>query len=175
MWKKADTLIMAEEQQKTLEAWVRAKKTPQRVVLRSHICLLAAEGVSHNAIAKKLNTSRPTVILWANRFQKQGLTGLSEDAPHGLSTRRLDAEKVKSIVEATLHTKPKDSTHWSTRTMAIAQGVSHSTVQRIWDAHGLQPHRVKTFKLSETSGSRRNSPTSWGCTSTHLTRPWYCV
>jgi transposase len=57
-------------------------------------------------------------------------------------------EKVKSIVEATLHTKPKDATHWSTRTMAKAQGVSHSTIQRIWDAHGLQPHRVKNFKLS---------------------------
>jgi transposase len=111
--------------------------------------LLAAEGGSHNAIAKKLSTSRSTVILWIRRFQDQGLTGISEDAPHGLSTRSLDAEKVKSIVEATLHTKPKDATHWSTRTMAKIQGVSHSTVQRIWDAHGLQPHRVKTFKLSK--------------------------
>jgi len=149
MWKKADNLIMTEEHRKTMEAWVRAKKTPQRIVLRSHICLLAAEGESHNAIAKRLNTSRPTVLLWTNRFREQGLTGLSEDAPHGPSTRRLDAEKVKTIVEATLQTKPKDSTHWSTRTMAKAQGVSHSTVQRIWDAHGLQPHRVKTFKLSK--------------------------
>jgi transposase len=149
MWKKADALLMTEEQQRTIEAWVRAKKTPQRIILRSRICLLAAEGISHNAIAKKLSTSRPTVILWINRFQEQGLTGLSEDAPHGLSPRRLKAEKVKSIVEATLHTKPKGATHWSTRTMAKAQGVSHATVQRIWDAHGLQPHRVKTFKLSK--------------------------
>src|SRR4030043_335850 len=149
MWKKADALLMTEEQRKTIEAWVRAKKTPQRIILRSRISLMAAEDVSHNAIAKRLNTSRPTVILWTNRFQEQGLTGLSEDAPHGLSPRRLNAEKVKAIVEATLHTKPKDSTHWSTRTMAKAQGVSHATVQRIWNAHGLQPHRVKTFKLSK--------------------------
>jgi len=149
MWKKADSLIMTEEQRRTIEAWIRARKTPQRIVLRSRICLLAAEGTSHNAIAKRLNTSRPTVLLWINRFQKKGITGLSEDAPHGFSTRRLDAEKVKSIVEATLYTKPKDSTHWSTRTMAQVQGVSHSTIQRIWDAHGLQPHRVKTFKLSQ--------------------------
>lgn len=149
MWKIADALVMTEEQRRTIEAWVRAKKTPQRIVLRSRICLLAAEGISHNAIAKRLDTSRPTVILWTNRFRERGLTGLSEDAPHGPSTRRLDAEKVKAIVEATLHTTPVDSTHWSTRTMAEVQGISHSTVQRIWDAHGLQPHRVKTFKLSK--------------------------
>ena len=149
MWKKADVLRITQEQQKIVDTWIRAKKTPQRIVLRSRICLLAAEGLSHNAIAKKLDTSRTTVILWIKRFQERGLTGISEDATHGLSTRSLDAEKVKSIVEATLHTKPKDATHWSTRTMAKIQGVSHSTIQRIWDAHGLQPHRVKTFKLSK--------------------------
>lgn len=149
MWEKANALIMKEDQQKTLEAWVRAKKTPQRTILRSRICLLAAEGVSHNAIAKRLATTRTTVLLWTKRFREQGFPGLSQDAPHGASTRRFDAEKVKAIVEATLHTKPADSTHWSTRTMAKAQGVSHATVQRIWNAHGLQPHRVKTFKLSK--------------------------
>jgi transposase len=148
MWKKAEAVIMTEEQQRTLEAWARAKKTPQRIVLRSRICLLAAEGTTHSAIAKSLDTSRPTVSLWTKRFLEQGLQGLSEDAPHGISPRRLNKERVDSIVVATLHTKPKDSTHWSTRTMAKAQGVSHATVQRIWDAHGLQPHRVKTFKLS---------------------------
>jgi transposase len=149
MWKKADVLIMTEDQRKTLEAWVRAKKTPQRTILRSRICLLAAEGISHNAIAKRLATTRTTVLLWTKRFQEQGFPGLSQDAPHGGSTRRFDAEKVKAIIEATLHTKPADSTQWSTRTMAKAQGISHATVQRIWNAHGLQPHRVKTFKLSK--------------------------
>jgi len=149
MWKTASALIMTEDQRKTLEAWVRARKTPQRVVLRSHICLLATEGVSHNAIAKRLNSTRTTVLLWIKRFREQGLPGLSEDAPHGPSARRLDAEKVKAIVEATLHTTPKDSTHWSTRTMAKVQGVSRSTVQRIWNSHGLQPYRVETFKLSK--------------------------
>ena len=76
MWEKAENLIIKEEQQRTLEAWVRARKTPQRIVLRSRICLLAAEGVSHNAIARRLNTSRPTVILWVNRFKEQGYAGL---------------------------------------------------------------------------------------------------
>jgi transposase len=148
MWKKADVLPMTEEQREIIDAWARAKKTPQRVVLRSRICLLAADGISHNAIAKRLNTSRPTVNLWVKRFNEQGPTGISEDATHGTSTRCLDAERVKAIVEATLHTKPKDATQWSTRTMAKAQGVSQSTILRIWDAHGLQPHRVKPFKLS---------------------------
>ena len=140
---------MTEDQQQILEAWVRAPKSPQKIVLRSRICLLSKEGMSHNAIAKRLAITRTTVLLWTNRFLEKGSDGLCEDASHGSSTRRLDAEKVKAIIEATLHTTPKDSTHWSTRTLAEAQGVSHATVQRIWDAHGLQPHRSETFKLSQ--------------------------
>lgn len=136
------------EQRKTLEAWIRAKTTPQRVVLRSRICRLAAEGKSNNAIAHEWGTSRPTVLLWRKRFEDAGPAGLSEDAPHGPSAQRLSALKVKAIVEATLHTTPEDATHWSTRTMAVKQGISHASVARIWDAHGLKPHRIKTFKLS---------------------------
>lgn len=133
----------------TLEAWTRATTTPQRIVLRSRICLLAAEGRSNNAIAHHVGTSRPTVLLWRKRFEQQGPLGLAEDAPHGPSAQRLTAEKVKTIVEATLQTTPPDATHWSTRTMAKAQGVSPASVARIWDAHGLKPHRIKTFKLSK--------------------------
>jgi transposase len=153
MWKSAELLPMNNEERSQLETWVRAKKSPQQLVLRAQICLLAADGLSNNAIAKKLNTSRPTVILWRGRFQEQGSQGLTKDAPRGPSPRRLDGEKVKAIVEATLHTTPAGATHWSTRTMAKAQGVSRSTVDRIWKAHGLQPHRIRTFKLSKTSSS----------------------
>jgi transposase len=148
MWKTASCLKMTEEQRKTLWAWVRAGTTPQRTVLRAKICLLAADGLSNNAIAKELGTSRPTVLQWRRRFEVQGPAGLAEDAPHGPSSQALPPEKVKTIVEATLHTTPPDATHWSTRSMAKAQGVSNATVSRIWDAHGLQPHRVETFKLS---------------------------
>ena len=116
--------------------------------MRARICLMAAEGQSNNAIAGQLGVSRPTVILWRRRFKEQGCPGISSDAPHGVSPRRLDPGKEKAIVEATLQTKPAGATHWSTRSMAHAQGVGKSTVQRIWDAHGLQPHRTKTFKLS---------------------------
>ena len=149
MWKPADILPMTAEHKRTLEAWVRAGTTPQRIVLRSRICLLAAEGKSNNAIADQLGTSRPTVLLWRKRFQEAGPSGLSEDAAHGLSAQRLSAEKVNAIVEATLHTKPEAATHWSTRTMAKAQGISPASVARIWDAHGLQPHRIESFKLSK--------------------------
>lgn len=140
---------MTANQKRNLEALVRAHKTPQRIVLRSRICLIAADGVSNNAIAKQLGTSRPTVLKWRNRFSDQGVDGICNDAPHGPSSRRLDEGKVKAIVETTLHTTPKGATHWSTRTMAKEQGVSHSTVSRIWRAHGLKPHLVKTFKLSK--------------------------
>jgi transposase len=118
------------------------------MVVRSKICLLASEGKSNNAIAKTLGVSRPTVLLWRERFETQGLLGLSEDASHGPSTQRLESDKVKAIVEKTLHTIPAGATHWSTRTMAETLGVSHTSVARIWNAHGLQPHRTKAFKLS---------------------------
>jgi transposase len=149
MWKPTAALPMSLEQKRTLEAWVRARNTPQTVALRARICLLASEGMPNNAIAKRLETSRPTVLLWRKRFKERGVLGLSEEAPKGPSKRRLSRSKVDEIVQATLHTKPPGATHWSVRTMAKAQGVSHSTVTRIWQAHGLKPHRVKTFKLSK--------------------------
>ena len=148
MWKPTEALAMSLEQKRTLEAWVRARSTPQTVALRARICLLAAEGMSNSAIAKRLQTSRPTVLLWRKRFKKRGVLGLSEEAPKGPSKRRLSRSKVNEIVNATLHTKPPGATHWSVRTMAKAQGVSPATIGRIWQAHGLKPHRVKTFKLS---------------------------
>jgi len=148
MWNPSKPLAMTPEQRKTLEAWTQARTSPQRVVLRSRICLMAAEGISNNAISKRLGTSRPTVILWRLRFEKKGPPGIAEDAPHGPSSRRTEAETVNLIVERTLHTRPPAATHWSTRTLAKELGVSHMTVARVWDAHGLQPHRIKTFKMS---------------------------
>ena len=149
MWKPAPILPMTTEQRRTLEAWVNAKTTPQRVVLRSRICLLAADGRSNRAIAQRLGASRPTVILWRSRFKKRGPAGIAEDASHGLSSRRTDDKTVKLIVDRTLQTRPPDATHWSTRTLAKEIGLSHATVARVWEAHGLQPHRIKTFNVSK--------------------------
>jgi transposase len=110
--------------------------------------MLAADGKSNNSIAKELCTSRPTVLQWRKRFSEGGPAGIDEDAPHGPSSRRTDAKMVKLIVDRTLHTTPPDATHWSTRTLAEEVGVSHATVARVWDAHGLQPQRTKTCKVS---------------------------
>ena len=130
MWKPSEILIMIDEQRRTLDTWVRSGSTPQRIAMRARICLLAATGISNNSISKQLGISRPTVILWRKRFQADGPSGLAKDAPHGPSPQRLDSDKVKAIVDATLQTTPPDATHSSTRTMAKAQGVSHATIGR---------------------------------------------
>ena len=148
MWEKAPALVLSDEERKTLDAWTAARNTPQKVVFRSRIVLLAAEHTSNRAIARQLGTTRDTVILWRRRFTLGRTPALTEEAPGRGRKPSLDAERVKRIVEATLHTTPPNATHWSVRTMAKAQGVSPATVHRIWDAHGLEPHRVKTFKLS---------------------------
>ena len=139
---------MTAEQRHTLEAWVNAPTTPQYVALRSRICLRAHDGCPNRQIAAELGTSRPTVLLWRQRFSEGGPGALEQDADRGASAQRLAPSLAKAIVEATLQTTPPDATHWSTRSLAAKFGISHMTVARIWDGHGLHPHRVRTFKLS---------------------------
>jgi transposase len=148
MWKNADRLRIRRGEREQLEALVAAGKTPQRVALRARIVLGAAEGKANNALARELGTSRPTVLLWRERYKTLGLVGLFKDAPRPGRRQKVSAKKVAAVVHATLHTTPRDATHWSVRTMARAQKLSPTTVYRIWESHGLQPHRVKTFKLS---------------------------
>jgi transposase len=147
MWAASEPLAATPEQVEQLRCWVRAPSTQQRVVVRSKIVLSAIEGTANHAIAKKHSVSRPTVLLWRGRFAKGGPEALLKDLPRR-GPPRLPPEKVQAVVEATLHTKPSNATHWSVRTMAKAQGISPAAVQRIWRAHGLKPHLVKTFKLS---------------------------
>jgi len=149
MWDAPAAIALTEDDRRTLETWVAARTTPQRIAFRAQIILLAATGAPNRRIAHNVRTSRPTVILWRKRFLEGGPTALTEDAPGRGRKPRIPKAKVKQIVDATLHTTPAAATHWSTRTLARAQGVSPATVQRIWDAHGLQPHRTRTFKLSK--------------------------
>jgi transposase len=148
MWESAQALTMVAEQKAQLESWVRAPATPQKIVLRSRICLLAHAGLGHRQIARQLQTSRPTVLLWRGRFATGGVAGLEHEPPRQRSRQRLEEPLIKKIIDTTLQTTPADATHWSTRSLARRLGVSHMTVARVWDSHGLQPHRVKTFKLS---------------------------
>ncbi|MCI0348411.1 MAG: IS630 family transposase [Acidobacteriales bacterium] len=148
MFTPATALSIDPNQQKRLEHLVRSGKTSQKIVLRARIVLLATQGTANHAIAQQLDTSRPTVLLWRRRFEQSGVPGLMRDAKRPGRKPALSAEKVKAVVEATLHTTPANATHWSVRSMAKAQGLSRMAVQRIWKAHKLQPHRVQTFKLS---------------------------
>jgi|ERR1700722_16832211 transposase len=148
MWALPDALAITEEQRRTLNAWITARNTPQKIVFRSQLVLLAAEGIANSRIAEQLDTSRPTVLLWRDRFAAGGPDSLVDDAPGRGRKPGISATKIKQIIDATLHTKPKAATHWSARTMAAEQGVSPASVQRIWDAHGLEPHRTRKYKLS---------------------------
>lgn len=122
--------------------------TPQQVALRCGIVLSAAAGMSETANATKHGVNRKTVRLWRERFAKFGPAGLWEIAPGRGRKATYDATRIKTLVDATLQTKPEGSTHWSCRTMAAAQGIGKSTVNRVWRSHNLKPHRSETFKLS---------------------------
>jgi len=148
MWTAAQPLAITEAHRQTLEIWLRAQRTPQQVALRARIILMAADGAANNRIAQELGVSRSTVILWRERFRAGGSGALTETAPGRGRKPSISAERIKTIVDATLQTTPPGATQWSCRTMARSQGVSPATVQRIWDAHGLAPHRVRSFKLS---------------------------
>ena len=110
--------------------------------------LLALEGHSNCEIARRLQTSRPTIVLWRRRFKEGGIDALSDASRPGRK-KRIRESKIERIVDATLFTKPPGSTHWSTRLMADKMDVSQTTVSRIWREHGLKPHRSGTFKLSK--------------------------
>src|SRR2546425_12542655 len=148
MFDAARVLVLDDTQRKRLEFLVRAGSTPQKLVLRARIILLAAAGRPNAAIAPEVGVSRPTVLLWRERFARAGVPGLSFEKPRPGRKPMIGPEKIKAVVEATLHTTPPGATHWSVRTMAKAQALGHTTVHRIWRQHGLQPHRVETFKLS---------------------------
>jgi transposase len=148
MWTQAAALDLSVDDRRMLETWVRAHNTPQSVVLRSAIVLAAADGLSNNQIAQNLGTTRTTVILWRDRYVAGGASALTEIAPGRGRKPSITAAKVATIVKATIETTPKGATQWSCRTMAKAADVSPDTVHRIWRDHGLRPHRVETFKLS---------------------------
>src|SRR5437899_7940695 len=148
MPKVASVVLLSEGDRNQLQQWVRAQFTPQQVALRSRILLMAAEGKQDLEIAEELDVNRHTPALWRKRFQSQGLEGIWE-VQAGRGRKRLYADdKVAGIIDATLQSKPKGSTHWSCRTMARVQKVSPSTVQRLWQEYNLKPHRSRNFKLS---------------------------
>jgi len=143
-------LLLPEDQRSELQRWLAlaAMGTPQQVALRSRIVLATADGKTEGVIAAENDVNRKTVRLWRERFRIQGLSGLWEIAPGRGRKPTYDSSRIKAVIDATLQSKPKGSTHWSCRTMAAAQGISKSTVSKIWRSHNIKPHRAETFKLS---------------------------
>ena len=136
------------DERDTLERWSRRPKTAQGLAQRARIVLGAAAGEMNTGVAQRLRLTKQTVSKWRARFLAKRLDGLLDEPRPGAPRTVTDA-MVERVLTQTLETTPPDATHWSTRSLAKACGLSRSTVHRIWRAFALQPHRAETFKLSK--------------------------
>lgn len=144
----APKVILTAEQRTALTKWSRGRSTPARLVRRAQIVLLAAEGKENLEIADQLEVERTIVGRWRKRFVEQGLAGIEKDAPRGGRKPTARNRVARRIIETTTQRKPAHATHWSTRSLAKELKVSPAMVRRVWNANGLKPHLVKTFKVS---------------------------
>jgi transposase len=140
-------IVLSETERSELKARVRRRKIARADATRAAIVLLAADGLNNCAIADEIGVSRMTVLTWRRRFAAKRFDGL-DDEPRCGAPRKIGDDKIADVVTQTLETMPSHATHWSTRSMAKASGLSVSTVHRIWNAFSLQPHRSESFKLS---------------------------
>jgi len=144
----APNVVLTETEQATLERWAGGRVTEARLVQRARIVLEASQGRTNIAIAETMRLGRRAVGRWRRRFADKRCAGIEKDIPRS-GRKRVQRDKVaRLIVHTTTQEKPPGATHWSVRTMAKAQRISPAAVQRIWHAHGLKPHLVRTFKLS---------------------------
>ena len=141
-------IFISDRDRLQLDQLIRNRNTPQKVVLRARIVLLSADSVPTGVIMQQLGTTTPTITRWRDRYEETGMAGLLKDRSRPGRKRRIEETKVREVVERTIGDKPVHATHWSTRSLAAAVGLSPASVQRIWKAHGLKPHRFRTFKLS---------------------------
>ena len=142
-------LKATDPQRVVLEKLSRSRTAAYRDVQRSKALLMACDGFATTRIAREIGVSPATVTRWRESFEKEGLKASVKVRPGRGRKPSITPEKVAAIVHATLHETPPGETHWSCRSMARAQGVSHFTVQKIWFARGIRPHKVQTFKLSK--------------------------
>ena len=146
--KKGIEVRLGPGDQERLEAVVGSGNSPQKHVWRARIVLLSADRVGTMAIQHQTGKSKPTIWRWQGRFMAAGVDGLQRDATRPGRKKRLPAATIEQVVAMTLGKPSGEATHWTGRAMAKAAGISHRSVQRIWAAHGLKPHRVRLFKLS---------------------------
>jgi transposase len=140
-------LVLEPAEREQLERWARRPKTEQRLALRSRIVLRCADGLDNDEVAVELKVNDKTVSKWRRRFCERRLDGLC-DEPRPGAPRTVSDDKVEEIVRRTIEEQPVGATHWSTRSLAARVGVSPATVGRIWQAFGLKPHLLETFKIS---------------------------
>jgi transposase len=146
--RKAPPIQLLETDRATLERWSRGRRVPVRQAMRARLVLLAAAGVENQEIAQRLGVSRPTVGLWRRRFAESGIAGIERDAPRGGRPPKERKDLVAEVLRKTTQERPRNATHWTTRSLARELGTNQSLVHRIWKTHGLKPHRIRTFKLS---------------------------
>jgi transposase len=146
--RRAPTIVLNAETREELELLSRSRSQPQRLIQRAQIILRAAAGLDNDAIGTELNISRQKAGRWRSRFSERGMDGIvKEEAGRGRPAS-IGPRKRASIVRTTLEQKPANATQWSRTLMSEEAGVSPSTIGRIWKQHGLKPHLIKTFKLS---------------------------
>jgi transposase len=141
------TLELSDDERETLERWARRHTSAQALAMRCRVVLACAEGGNNIEVAERLGLHRETVRKWRNRFIEQRLDGL-HDEPRPGKPRTIGDDDVERVIVKTLEETPANATHWSTRSMAAATGMSQTAVSRIWRAFGLKPHKVEDFKLS---------------------------
>lgn len=141
----ASVIELTNEQKQQLQRWVRSNTVSVRLARRAKMILLAAEGMDNRQIAQALAIGRIQVGRWRERFAQMGVAGIEADLPRSGRKPRIDAGE---IVRLTTQSTPEGATHWSTRTLAAQAGISDTSVLRIWQANGLKPHLVETFKVS---------------------------
>jgi transposase len=140
-------LTLSDDERRKLQAWASRPKSTQRLAIRARIILACAEGLDNQAVAARLRVNTATVGKWRRRFLDDRLDGLA-DEPRPGAPRTITDELVERVITKTLEEKPKAATHWSTRGMARAVGLSQTAISRVWRAFGLKPHLSETFKLS---------------------------
>jgi len=140
-------VVLGDEEREVLGRWARRPKSSQALAFRCRVVLAAAEGKSSSEIAAELGCNPSTVGKWRGRFARRGFDGL-HDEPRPGKPRSIRDEDVERVIVKTLEKQPANATHWSTRSMATATGMSQSAISRIWRAFGLKPHQTEAFKLS---------------------------
>ena len=146
--RRAIAIVLSEDERATLLNWARSRTVAARLMTRAKIVLAAAAGAESQEIAADLGLARGTVATWRQRFAAERLAGIERERPGRGRKAQKRKRWARTIVELTLHSTPKNATHWSTRTLAEHLGIDKSMVARVWQAHELAPHRVRTFKLS---------------------------